>query len=1296
MASSSSSPPIWKYDVFLSFRGEDTRKNIVSHLHKELVNKGIVTFKDDKRLEIGDSISEEISRAIQDSRFALVILSKNYASSSWCMDELLMIMDLHLKKKIKVVPIFYGVDPSHVRHQTGSFTFDKHRGSKNANKVTPWRKALRQIASIAGKDFATCENEALMIEEIVEGISNKLLIMQPVDFSDIVGMEAHMELLNSLLSMESEDEVRMIGIWGMGGIGKTTIARCLFDRFSRTFPARCFLENVSKIYRNHNLSYLREKFLSTTLGLCEEKMKLSGVELGPQEIMARFGHRKVFVVLDNVDDMKQVHALAKECCWFGPGSRIIITTRDKGLLKSCEVRTVYEVKCLDTGDALQLFNQLAFEGGRPPSEIYEKLSIRASWLTQGLPAAIEAYGLFFRRMTSLKEWDDALCRFVEAPDKNVMEILKISYDGLEETDKNVFLHVACLFNGEPLRRATTLLDDGELQVCLGLKLLAEKSLIEITAGGYIKIHNLVDQTARAVVNKKSVQRSQRRSVLWDPYEIYKLLERNDMSEPTNCMALHMCDMVFPLHLGGYKKYNGNLKFLKVYKHSDHIKSKLHLSSDDTNLLSSRLRLLHWDTFPLTTFPCRFRPRDLVEVSLHRSNLTIFWKETVAIPNLRRLDLSGSENLEQLPDLSMAVNLEELITRGCKRLKRIPESISNLTRLTKLDVSYCDELKSCHITIRELIRGRRQIALYISGKNVETEFIADLSIGGNIQIQMLWLDGNADHLCFSAEQEGPDELTKRKKQQAPHKKPMFCGLGSLMRIGRKVKATSEFHSHEWMMQRDQQVPDNQQALEFYTRTRQAVQSVSEFHHGQESVRKAQPKSQPSSKFHGFNSVDITRFKYSSDGASFLCYSLSMFPCLKELILINLNIEVIPDDVCGLQFLEKLDWSGNDFETLPKTMNQLHKLKYVSLRNCCRLRALPELVQLETVKLSGCMNLQSLLEFSHAEQEWGRFLWLELWVDKCKSIRSISDQLRHFIKLSYLDLTSHDFETLPSSIEELSSLRTLCLNKCKKLKSIKGLPLCLKFLYAHGCEILKTVSLPLNHSIKHLDLSHCFCLKQDEHLMTQFLNKGEDEEDSLRFAFFPGTEVPSYFGKINTGNPLMIDLAYIRGRTSPKMLGFDGCIMIACERPFDIQFSPFSYDWDWGYERYFYFYLKPDFFPSQESSFHSTEDEEEAVKSDHLVIIRGLKNFSDETYTLGIRPELQFSEDFKSPPAELKSCGFRLIWDQSHKIEPEKTKRTSKSSSSSVKPKIETIALKTSVDTTRHDGRSSVKPRLKPWR
>ncbi|KAL0806517.1 hypothetical protein Bca101_099009 [Brassica carinata] len=247
-----------------------------SHLHKELVNRGIVAFKDDKRIEMGDSISEEISRAIRESRFALVVLSNNYSSSRWCLEELLMIMDLHFKKEMKVVPVFYGVDPS---HESGEW------------------EALAKPPS--------------------PGVS-------------LTGFQGY------------------------------------------------FLE--------HGVSYPRGKFLATTLCLSEN----SSVELGHQEIKARFRSRNVFAVLDNVDDIKQVHTLAKDSGWFSPGSRIIITTRDKGLLNACGLRTVYEVKCLDIDASLKIFNQLAFEGGFPPSDVYEKLSIRASCLAQGLPAAIEA------------------------------------------------------------------------------------------------------------------------------------------------------------------------------------------------------------------------------------------------------------------------------------------------------------------------------------------------------------------------------------------------------------------------------------------------------------------------------------------------------------------------------------------------------------------------------------------------------------------------------------------------------------------------------------------------------------------------------------------------------------------------------------------------------------------------------------------------------------------------------------------------------------------------------------------
>ncbi|KAH0665015.1 hypothetical protein KY285_026221 [Solanum tuberosum] len=127
-ASSSHYSPQWKYVVFVSFRGEDTRKKFTSHLFKGLNNRGVLTFQDDKRLEYGDSIPKELMKAIKDSKVSLVVFSKNYATSRWCLDELVKIMECKHKNGQTVIPIFYDVDPSHVRNQRESFAeaFSQH------------------------------------------------------------------------------------------------------------------------------------------------------------------------------------------------------------------------------------------------------------------------------------------------------------------------------------------------------------------------------------------------------------------------------------------------------------------------------------------------------------------------------------------------------------------------------------------------------------------------------------------------------------------------------------------------------------------------------------------------------------------------------------------------------------------------------------------------------------------------------------------------------------------------------------------------------------------------------------------------------------------------------------------------------------------------------------------------------------------------------------------------------------------------------------------------------------------
>lgn len=155
----------WSYDVFLSFRGEDTRKSFVDHLYTTLHEKGIHAFRDDLELRRGKFISPELLNAIENSRFAVVIFSQNYADSSWCLEELTKIVECN-KQNIgqTVIPVFYGVDPSVVRKQKESYgdAFAKHEenleGLDEKNKIKAWRDALKDAANISGFDVQHMED----------------------------------------------------------------------------------------------------------------------------------------------------------------------------------------------------------------------------------------------------------------------------------------------------------------------------------------------------------------------------------------------------------------------------------------------------------------------------------------------------------------------------------------------------------------------------------------------------------------------------------------------------------------------------------------------------------------------------------------------------------------------------------------------------------------------------------------------------------------------------------------------------------------------------------------------------------------------------------------------------------------------------------------------------------------------------------------------------------------------------------------------------------------------------------
>ncbi|XP_031266110.1 TMV resistance protein N-like [Pistacia vera] len=353
----------WKYDVFLSFRGKDTRKSFTDHRYNYLKQKGIKVFIDDEKLKRGKSISRELYQAIEESRMSIVVFSRNYASSTWCLDKVVKIVQCGEEIGQTIIPIFYDVDPSTVRNQKRNFqkAFSKHEETfkKNMEKVQRWRAALRKVVDISGWDLKD-RHESDFIKEIVTNISSKLSLPTCMDLNDLVSINSYLEKMKMLIDVKSND-VRMIGVWGMGGIGKTTIARVVYDSILGEFEGRCFLANVREVSEQRDgLVSLQKQLLSEIL--MEGDIHIYNFYDGISLIKNRMACKKVLIILDDVVNGEQLKKLVGSRDWFGLGSKIIITTRDEHLLKSHGVdeEHVYKVEELNHDHSIQLLSLKAF------------------------------------------------------------------------------------------------------------------------------------------------------------------------------------------------------------------------------------------------------------------------------------------------------------------------------------------------------------------------------------------------------------------------------------------------------------------------------------------------------------------------------------------------------------------------------------------------------------------------------------------------------------------------------------------------------------------------------------------------------------------------------------------------------------------------------------------------------------------------------------------------------------------------------------------------------------------------
>lgn len=734
------------FDIFINHRGPDTKKVFASLLYRRLLLGGLRVFLDQKELDQGDSITSQIKDAITTASVHVAILSGGYAESRWCLDELVLMWE----SKGTIIPVFYDVKPAVVRWTDGRYAeaFQKHTSRYDSETIEKWKTALSKVTDLSGFELEACNGDVgELLDKVVERVLRKVkkpalnVAKYPTGLDDKV---TDFESTVSLQQKQQSGELQIVGIVGFGGVGKTTLAKELFNRKSSNYDRSCFLSNV-RDNAAKGLNFLQKELLKN---LVESDEDIYSVDKGIETLKKRLPDLHAIIILDDVNRQDQLDALLPAHV-LRPDSLILITSRDKQVLRSSGVKVIYELSGLNPQYSRELFCSHAFNGAHPLPE-FEDLVGKFLKACGGFPLALKVLGAHLCGRHDRTYWNQQLDKLPKILPGDITEVLKISYEALDEQEKQIFLDIACFLVGENKDMAIRIWDGSGWQGYSGFQNLEDKCLVEVHSGK-IHMHDSLRDLGRQIEEDSTSARR-----FWLNTESTQSIDDLLQQYSSGTREVRGIRM---LGMSTRESWRDKLLRWLSYRRHRTVIRKLQLLDTEDGLLelilwkvqSPNLIWLRWSNCPTRSLPPWIPIKNLRVLHVMGSFLETLWQDDSQAPVLLRelvivapllklpesigllkklevivLDYQTS-NLESLPnEFCQLLSLKRFELTNCSKIKYLPYSFGDLTNLQHINLSHSYYLRTLPKSFAELIQLKYLDLSYCYNLTMSSDTLGDIN------------------------------------------------------------------------------------------------------------------------------------------------------------------------------------------------------------------------------------------------------------------------------------------------------------------------------------------------------------------------------------------------------------------------------------------------------------------------------------------------------------------------------------------------------------------------------------------